>query len=162
MAELRFISGRAAMGKFLEGLAEDMRGKLSSGGFDASGRLSRSIRSQVNGGPIVSGFIEALDYWRYVGNGRGPGKMPPVPPLISWPKSNGLAATDAQAQAIGWAVARNIAKEGSLDHQLKGRNQFDLAIEEAQERIDDLLGEFLAEVDDAVLAQFNNSFRAVA
>ena len=70
MAEVKFISGRAAMGKFLEGLAEDMRGKLSSGGFDASGRLSRSIRSQVSGGPIVSGFIEALDYWRYVGNGR--------------------------------------------------------------------------------------------
>lgn len=150
------------MARFLEGLEDDMRAKLASGGFDASGRLSRSIRSQVSGGPIASGFIEALGYWRYVGNGRGPGKMPPVSPLIAWAKSKGLAATDAQAQAIGWAVARNIAKEGSLDHQLKGRNQFELAIEEGQDRVDDLLGEFLKAADDAVISQFNNSFRAVA
>ena len=74
------------------------------------------------GAGYVEGSLLANDYWRYVGNGRGPGQMPPVQKIADWIQRAGL---DLSA----WAVARKIAKEGSRAHRRGEANVFMSAAE---------------------------------
>lgn len=160
MAKVQFISGRAALGSFIGRLSADMANRLDSGGYSTSNRLKDSIDGTIKDGVTISGVITALDYWQYVGNGRGPGKMPPVSPLIKWALAKGLATNENEATSIGWAIAKGIAREGSLDFQLKGKNVFEQAILDSQDEIEAILDAFLRDAEEITIQQFNTAFRA--
>ena len=61
--------------------------------------------------------MEANENWKFVGNGRAPGGMPPVDRIQAWIDAKGL---DLNA----WAVAKRIAKDGSADFRAKRTNVF--------------------------------------
>jgi hypothetical protein len=67
------------------------------------GIFDRITTGTAHGTGFVSGHLEADDYWRYVGNGRGPGGMPPVDNIRAWLERAGIAASP-------WAIAKSIAK----------------------------------------------------
>lgn len=91
----------------------DYRGKV------ASGKTLASLRTAVLTAPkYVVGTLTGGDWWKFVGNGRGPGKMPPVGPIESWLASRGLDYSP-------WAVAKKIAAEGSRDYRLGRTNIFE-------------------------------------
>lgn len=72
-------------------------------------------------GGAGSGFgqaaLEADSHWKYVGNGRPPGGMPPLQSIRNWIQAKGLSLNE-------YAVARKIAKEGSKDFRFKNKNVF--------------------------------------
>lgn len=153
-----FFNGRAALLDFIGGVRDDFSERLDR--FNASKALQRSLRSEVSDGITMTATLSALDYWRFVGNGRGPGKMPPSARLAKWALVKGLASTEAQARSIGYLIARNIAREGTLDYQLGGKNQAGEAIKAAQPKVEDVLKVFLRDIDKAEVSQFNKAFAA--
>ena len=87
------------------------RGKL------ASGKTLRGTRVLVRSSSDLSATAELLapHQWKYVGNGRGPGRRPPIAPIKAWVEARGLNVN-------AWAVANNIAKFGSFDFRRKRTN----------------------------------------
>lgn len=86
--------------------------RATTGGiFD---RLTTPIAS---GTGFVVGSLEGDDYWRWVGNGRRPGAMPPVDRIAEWVRRAGINASP-------WAIAKRIAKEGSRNFRMKKTNIF--------------------------------------
>jgi hypothetical protein len=79
--------------------------------------------------------LEANENWKWMGNGRGPGRMPPVQNIQRWVEARGLTIS-------AWAVAKRIAKEGSKDYRMKNANIFEQSIVEWQggKSLDDAMG----------------------
>lgn len=162
MATIRFISGEAALGNFIEGIRQQAVDRLQVSGYNATRRLTNSLKTDVSktGTGGITAELSGLGHWKFVGNGRGPGKRPPLPPLIRWAKAKGLAGTDAQAVSIASRIARNIAQEGTLDHQLGGINVFSQIITENQPQIEDVVSAFLSDFREPIAQQFRNTFNA--
>ena len=93
-------------------------------------RNKNATNSTSNGISVIAsqgqGFgqalLEADSTWKWVGNGRGPGRTPPIAPIQAWINARGLTLS-------AWGVARKIAAEGSKDFRLKRRNVFLQGIE---------------------------------
>lgn len=47
--------------------------------------------------------------------GRGPGKQPPVDPLIEWCQKENIDFAGS-VEATGWAIAKSIAKHGTINY----------------------------------------------
>lgn len=45
--------------------------------------------------------------------GRGPGKMPPIKPLIEWVVKKGLADSPKEEEGTAWAIAMSIKNKGT-------------------------------------------------
>lgn len=83
-----------------------------------TGRIFDGITTPVSSGSgYVVGQLEADDYWQFVGNGRGPGGMPPVTNIQAW-------MNRARIQGSAYAIAKNIAKKGSRAYREKKPNVF--------------------------------------
>ena len=161
MSTIVFISGKAALSNFISGIQSEVSDRLSASNYNASGRLQRTLRSEVTEVPgATKAELFAAGHWKFVGNGRGPGKMPPVAPLVKWALSKGLAKDQTQAERIGYLVARNIAREGSLDHQLGGKNIFSEAILAARPKIDTVIRAFSRDIANPTAAEFKRTFAA--
>ena len=93
-------------------------------------RNKNATNSTTNGIGVIpsqgQGFgqalLEADSTWKWVGNGRGPGKMPPIAPIQAWINARGLTLN-------AWGVARKIGLKGSKDFREKRRNVFLQGIE---------------------------------
>lgn len=103
---------------------------------NATGATVGSMTHTVTAYPgALFARLEANENWKWMGNGRGPGKMPPVQNIQRWVEARGL---DISA----WAVAKKIAKEGSKDYREKNANIFEQSITEWQggKSLDDAMG----------------------
>lgn len=119
----------------------DIRSAIEQGmeqrGKVASGSTIRSIQTGVFAATgYAMGVLSADHQWRYVGNGRGPGLMPPVESIRSWIEARGLDLSP-------WAVAKKIAREGTFDFRAKRPNVF-------LSEIDGWVENKLTAVEDAV------------
>ena len=85
----------------------------------ASGDLLNSCEfDMVVNGNTYSVRLEMAEYWKYVENGRKPGKFPPTNKILEWimvkpviprPDSNGKLPTPKQ---LAYLIGRKIANEG--------------------------------------------------
>ena len=87
-----------------------------------TGIFERMTTGVAHGTGFVTGHLEADGYWRYVGNGRGPGGMPPVDSIRAWVERAGIDASP-------WAIAKSIAKKGTRAHQRGDKNIFETSID---------------------------------
>jgi hypothetical protein len=160
MAIIRFISGRAALADFINNdIAGEIRDRLSASKYNASGGLSKSLRTEVSdSGSATVASLSGYNYWQWVGNGRGPGKMPPVAPLVKWALDKGLAKTEKEASSIGYLIARGIAREGSLDFQLGGKNVVREVVREAQPKLERVVRVFLRDIEKPLADRFEQAF----
>jgi hypothetical protein len=115
--------------------------RATTGGiFD---RLTTPVSS---GSGYVMGQLEGDDYWIYVGNGRGPGGMPPVNNIAAWVNAAGIDANP-------WAIAKSIAKKGTRNWRAKKTNIFKDGIDKWEkggslDRLEDVAGK---EFEDSVV-----------
>lgn len=119
----------------------ERRGKM------ASNRTASSLSVFVVAHPFgVTGVLEGNDNWKYWGNGRGPGKMPPIAPIQDW-----IDATGHDLNA--WAVAKGIAKRGTRDFRIKAPNIVITAINSFENGagMDKLEEEAGKEMEDAIV-----------
>ena len=102
---------------YAQSLEEAYRGQVLDNSY-ASGRLFDSVRSiiQVDENYIVV-FLNLEDYWKYLEDGRAPGRFPPVDrirewirvkPIVPYPDSRGrVPSPDQLAFLIGRSIAEN-------------------------------------------------------
>jgi hypothetical protein len=92
--------------------------EMQSRGKVATGRTISTLSTVVSVTPgFVTGELQGESQWRWVGNGRAPGRMPPVAPIQAWVDAKGLSIS-------AWAVAKAIGKRGSKDFRDKKTNVF--------------------------------------
>jgi hypothetical protein len=113
---------REAVEVAMDDLVGRIREEAEARGKVASGKTLASLRTSVLGSSaFVVGTLTGGEQWKFVGNGRGPGRMPPIQNIEQWIASKGLNLS-------AWAVGRKIAKEGSRDFRLGRTNIFADAI----------------------------------
>ena len=99
----------------VEQLAKDemvRRGKV------ATGRTMSTLSTfTVQESDYLASYLEGEDQWKFVGNGRRPGGMPPIEPIQAWIDAKGLPLS-------AWGVAKKIAEEGSKDYRNNEPNVF--------------------------------------
>lgn len=98
----------------------DLKGFIEQGlearGKNATGRTSRTIQTAALAGPTFAvGTLTMEEQWKYIGNGRGPGKMPPIANIQLWIRARGLTLS-------AYMVAKRIGAEGTRDFRLKRTN----------------------------------------
>ena len=98
----------------------DLKGLILQGaearGKNATGQTGRSIQTTaIQSQNTVAGTLTMEAQWKWWGNGRGPGKMPPIDNIQRWIDALGLSLS-------AYAVSHNIASKGSLDYRLKRTN----------------------------------------
>lgn len=88
------------------------------------------------------------DYWRYIDEGRQPGKPPPIKPLLEWARIKGLP------EGVAWGAQKNIGKFG-----IAPTNFFDGLIDNIEKHLDEVLpnevGEWLEKFLDDLITKVN-------
>ena len=102
----------------------DAKMNLRENGSVVTGLLRASGRVERNGDDITAGFFDTTNrksgYAAYVEYGRRDGKMPPPDELAAWAyKKFGLRDWKA-ANAMGWAMAVRISRDGTEPHPFLG------------------------------------------
>ena len=98
--------------------------ELERRGKVATGRTISTLSTSVTiSGAAITGTLTGEAQWRWVGNGRAPGRMPPVGPIRQWVEAKGLSISP-------WAIAKGIALRGSKDFRDKKTNVFMDAFEQ--------------------------------
>lgn len=109
---------RDILGRFGSKLQEDLVRSLDSKGKNASSSLQQSIKFDVT--ILGSAFVFSLsmsDYWKWVDEGRKPGKRPPLEPIKQWVRTKaafgGLNIKGTkEADSVAFLIARKIGKFG--------------------------------------------------
>lgn len=155
----QFLTAREGLADLLRDLAEDIAAQYDKDKAVASGRLKASLsHTVVHGDNATEGTLWGAQYWRYVSNGRPPGRMPPPSELAQWALAKGLTTDPDEAMSIGWAIAKTIQREGSAGFRKGKRNVAVERIEAFQPRIDKLIQDILAkDVETAMVSMFVNA-----
>lgn len=138
----------------IESLAERYRANLSP--HKASGESSKftyDFRIEDN---VFTVSFDLVDYWWYVENGRGPGKMPPISAIEKWievkpviPDSRtGKVPTTKQ---LAFMIARSIGEKGT-----QGTHALDKTIRSSDDIVDALKSELLTSIREWVNSELNN------
>lgn len=116
---IEFKHLQEALGYYAQAIADRYKQNLESSGRRASGMLISSVNTNVTvDGNEFSIEVNLEDYWKYVEDGRGPGKFPPPDKILQWirmkpilpqPMSNGKLPTEKQ---LAFLIGRKIANEG--------------------------------------------------
>lgn len=103
-------------------------------GHSASGNLAMNqTHSIVFDGRMIKISLNLEPYWKYLENGRKPGKMPPVEKILQWVKvkpvlpreRNGKVPTQKQ---LAFLIARKIGREGTKPTHLLQKTMDDMKL----------------------------------
>lgn len=118
--------------------------KLIKDGKIASGELLNSVEYIIDrDGNSISVSLQLAEYWKWVENGRGPGKFPPIDAIMSWirikpiipDERSGRLPTEKQ---LAYLIGRKIAEEG-----IEAGNQLSDTQKELQE-------EWMRKIEEAI------------
>lgn len=118
---MTFNNLQQVLDDFTKDVAETYRGLLLRDGKNATGELISSIRPMTP--ELVDGAFECslslAPHWKYVENGRRPGKFPPIDNILDWVKAkpelvrpNRLDRKELAPKQLAFLVARKIATKG--------------------------------------------------
>lgn len=113
------------LGTVLEGyskkITEALKKNLENHDSIASHKLWQSIQFPVTiFGTKYTATLKMEDYWKYVDEGRKPGKMPPTAPLVKWISQK---AIDARTILLGIEARRKGMSIGRRNKSIKQRSR---------------------------------------
>lgn len=107
-----------ALSEYKNAVAVHYKDRLVADDKKATGQLINSISTEIKvGSDTFEVVLNVVDYFKYVEEGRKPGKFPPVDKILSWirvkpviPRPiNGKLPTEQQ---LAFLIGRKIATEG--------------------------------------------------
>ena len=118
---LTFNNLQQVLDDFTKDVAETYKSLLLRDGKNATGELISSIKPMTP--ELVNGTFECslslAPHWKYVENGRRPGKFPPIDNILEWVKvkpqlarPNRLDRKEISPKQLAFLVARKIATSG--------------------------------------------------
>lgn len=140
---------RQTLEEYGQQLIDEYKNNLSSSGHSATGNLANSISFTID---VSDGQIqldlELADYWKFVEEGRGPGKMPPIDSILSWVRMKHILPRESHGKLpterdLAFLIARKIGRFG-----IKGTND----LERAKQTVDNI---FINRLADALAQDFD-------
>ena len=118
---MTFNNLQQVLDDFIKDVAETYKSLLLRDGKNATGELISSIKPMTP--ELVNGTFECslslAPHWKYVENGRRPGKFPPIDNILDWVKMkpqlarpNRLDRKEISPKQLAFLVARKIATKG--------------------------------------------------
>lgn len=118
---MTFNNLQQVLDDFTKDVAETYRSLLLRDGKNATGELISSIKPMTP--ELVDGAfgcsLSLAPHWKYVENGRRPGKFPPIDNILEWVKAkpqlarpNRLDRKEIAPKQLAFLVARKIANKG--------------------------------------------------
>lgn len=139
--------------------ANALKDKLADNNSNATGNLSRSIRSIVKfDGKWLEINVNLQDYWIYVEKGRKAGRRPPisaikqwvqVKPIVPYTKGKRVPTTND----LAYLIARSIGNKGIKPKPFFEVTKREFGLVEKVENI--LVGEF-SRISDDLLLEIND------
>lgn len=163
--DIKWIHLTNVLNDFADTFIELARQNLDSNNTNASHNLYDSFEKIIEiGEDYFSVKISMADYGKYVENGRGPGKFPPMDKIKEWieikpvaiqPGMNGRTPSIDQ---LTFLISRKIANEGT-----EAQPFFEPAREEAITRFDAAISQAISDdiydfINEAVLKRMNEAF----
>ena len=138
----------------IESLAERYRANLAP--HKASGDSSKFTYDFRIEDDIFTVSFDLVDYWWYIENGRGPGKMPPITDIEEWievkpivrDSRNGKVPSTKQ---LAYVIARSIGEKGT-----KGTHALDKTIQSSDDIVDALKSELVTSIREWVIDELNS------
>lgn len=153
--DLQFNNLQAVLNQYGEQLISLYRQKLLQTNTDATGTLGNTLNYivETNEG-LFELSLRIQDYWKYVEEGRGPGKYPPINDIKNWIRVkpvtptiyNGKLPTTDQ---LAYLIARKIHLQGT-----RGKHLLQTSLDELS--VFDLLDEAITK---DLEIQVNNVFK---
>lgn len=117
-------------------------------GLDKNSNLAKTAKCIIdynNNYWEISLLLE--DYWKWVENGRGPGKQPPIDKIENWVRIKHIAfktknGTALSSKSTSFAIAKSISKKGT-----KGKYFL--------KHIQDNIGGLMNIITDIIIEKFN-------
>lgn len=140
-----------ALRRFGPLLIREYQNQLAQSNHNASGRLSSSLEYEVAWkGGLLELSLSLEDYWKYVEEGRRPGKFPPPQKILEWIRVKHIAPRPYNGklpteQQLAFLIGRKIAREG-----IKGTNDLNKAEESNWDKLLDI-------IDEAIEKDINES-----
>ena len=118
---MTFNNLQQVLDDFIKDVAETYKSLLLRDGKNATGELISSIKPMTP--ELVDGAFQCslslAPHWKYVENGRRPGKFPPIDNILDWVKAkpqlarpNRLDRKEITPKQLAFLVARKIATKG--------------------------------------------------
>ena len=152
MEDIQWNHLREVLNRYAEVFIRKAQDHLQENGSIASGTLSESMvpyKVEIEDDAFRV-YLEIEDYWKYVENGRGPGRYPPVDKIEKWitdkpiapqPDNNGRIPTVKQ---LSFLIGRKIAEEGTTPQPFFERSKEE-TWEDMEETVYDAIREDIAE-----------------
>lgn len=127
LVQPNFNSLMSALKEYAEEVRYKYRNRLILDDKFASGKLIQNLKTDVKArGQKFEVFLYLEDYWKYVEEGRKPGKRPPFDKILEWvnikpvlpePDEKGNVP---KPETLAFLIGRKIGEEGiKAGHQLK-------------------------------------------
>ena len=125
-------------------IADYYRMLMDGADYDKQGQLYNFKEIVEYKGSLFEIYFELPDYFPYSENGRGPGKRPPIEPLIKWIQHKRLATSTlgkaTSTTSLAYAISWKIAREGT-----EGKHLLQRTIDETYDTLVDRLVEAISE-----------------
>lgn len=149
------------LGEFAQELSNRYQDNLIRDNKIASGNLLNSIDYKVQyDDRAIWVELHLEDYYKWVENGRGPGKFPPPDKIMEWIRVKPVIPDDRGGklpteQQLAYLIGKKIAEEG-IEPGNQLHNAMDDIYSQFEEKIDEAIALDVNEAIDIIFSSFFN------
>lgn len=149
------------LGEFAQELRNAYQDNLIRDDKIASGNLLNSIDYKVQyDDRAIWVELHLEDYYKWVENGRGPGKFPPPDKILEWIRIKPVIPDDRGGklpteQQLAYLIGKKISEEG-IEPGNQLHNAMDNIFPQFEEKIDEAIAQDVNEAIDIIFSSFFN------
>ena len=160
---IKWTNLQKVLGEYGEALRNEYQDNLIRDNKIASGKLLNSIEYEVQYDERSIWLqLKMEDYYKWVENGRAPGRFPPPDKILEWIRIKPIIPDDRTGtgklpteKQLSFLIGRKIAEQG-----IEPGNQLHTAIdntwEQWEDRIDEAIAQDVEEAIDIIFSSFFN------
>lgn len=158
---IKWTNLQRVLGEFAQELRNRYQDNLIRDGKIATGNLLNSMEYKVQyDDRAIWVELHLEEYYKWVENGRGPGKFPPPDKILEWIRIKPIIPDDRGGrlpteQQLAFLIGRKIAEQG-IEPGNQLHNAMDDIYPQFEERIDEAIALDIDEAIDIIFSSFFN------
>ena len=158
---IKWTNTQRVLGEFAQELRNRYQDNLIRDGKIATGNLLNSVEYKVQyDDRAIRVELHLEEYYKWVENGRGPGKFPPPDKILEWIRIKPIIPDDRGGrlpteQQLAFLIGRKIAEQG-IEPGNQLHNAMDDIYPQFEERIDEAIALDINEAIDIIFSSFFN------
>ena len=158
---IKLTNTQRVLGEFAQELRNRYQDNLIRDGKIATGNLLNSVEYKVQyDDRAIWVELHLEEYYKWVENGRGPGKFPPPDKILEWIRIKPIIPDDRGGrlpteQQLAFLIGRKIAEQG-IEPGNQLHNAMDDIYPQFEERIDEAIALDIDEAIDIIFSSFFN------